>query len=57
MMWLKNAGLFLFQDNWKWWLAGILLGLTIFAFIWVTGRLFGVSVVTRTCVTCPRPAR
>jgi len=42
-MWLKNAGLFLFQDNWKWWLAGILLGLTIFAFIWVTGRLFGVS--------------
>jgi hypothetical protein len=40
---LNNAALFLFQNNWPWWLTGLLLGLTVFSLIWVTGRLFGVS--------------
>jgi uncharacterized membrane protein YedE/YeeE len=40
---LNNAALFLFQNNWPWWLTGLLLGLTVFSLVWVTGRLFGVS--------------
>jgi uncharacterized membrane protein YedE/YeeE len=42
-MWLKNVGLFIFQNNWPWWLTGLLIGLTVLALVWVTGRLFGVS--------------
>jgi uncharacterized membrane protein YedE/YeeE len=40
---LTSVALFLFQNNWPWWLTGLLLGLTVFGLVWVTGRLFGVS--------------
>lgn len=42
-MTLQSVAFFLFQNNWDWRLTGVLLGLTVFALVWVTGRLFGVS--------------